>query len=265
MTKEIEDLRKRLYFSIEEKSMVTFNHTLQRILSVSSLKCDAFWKIDKQLKSPLLCAIWNDHEMALKLIDSGCTIDFKYAGGVTPLMFAIRLQPRPQVALKLIEIGCDLNCHSDDGWNALLCAVRRGQSNVALKLIKNGCVLNSQNDKGMNALMLTIRQSQTEVALKLIENGCNLNSKNHKGATALRLAIRHDQFEIIPKLIENGCKISGIIQNHKLVTTNMKITEENALLIHHAIRCTGDIYEDFPKELLPFLIRSDLISKCHYQ
>ena len=43
----------------------------------------------------------------------------------------------------------------------------------------------------------------------------------------------------------------------------MKIAEENALLIHHAIRCGEQIYEDFPKELLPFLIRSDLISICH--
>ena len=87
--------------------------------------------------------------------------------------------------------------------------------------------------------------------------------KTNKGTNTLRLAIRHNQHDIISKLIENGCEISAIVKLHNLVMTNMKIVEKNALLIHHAIRCGEQIYEDFPKELLPFLIRSDLIPICH--
>ena len=64
------------------------------------------------------------------------------------------------------------------------------------------------------------------------------------------------QSEVVLKLIENGCDISGNVDNF-LVQTNMNMLQQNALLIHNAIDSVQNIYEDFTKELIPFLIRSD--------
>jgi len=141
-------------------------------------------------------------------------------------------------------------------------ANRYNQPEVALKLIEHGCKLNSQNYNGWSSLLLATRYNQPEVALKLIENGCELEFQTNAGNNALTFAIFNDQTEVISNLIENGCQISGN-ENNNLVKVNMKIVEKNALLIHDAIGSAEHIYEDFPKELLPFLIRSDLISKFY--
>ena len=152
MTGEIRHLHKTLYLSIKAKSMEIFDHVLDRILCVSSLNSNRAWEIDGKWYSPLVCAIKNHHEMALKLINNGCRIHFKNKNGETPLMVAIQHQPQSQVALKLIDVsieqGWEFNSQNKSGWNALLLATRYGQPEVALKLIENGCELNSQLHNG---------------------------------------------------------------------------------------------------------------------
>ena len=94
MTDEIRHLHKTLYLSIKAKSMEIFDHVLDRILCVSSLNGHPFWEIDGKWYSPLVCAIVNHHEMALKLINNGCRIHFEQGwenkNEETPLMVAIQ-------------------------------------------------------------------------------------------------------------------------------------------------------------------------------
>ena len=77
MADEIGHLRKSLYLSIQENSLVMFNHVLDRILAVSNLSGNPWWQIDEKWRSPLLLAIMKHPEMALKLINNGCRIDVK--------------------------------------------------------------------------------------------------------------------------------------------------------------------------------------------
>jgi len=175
----------------------------------------------------------------------------------------IWLGNQTEVALKLMEYGCELNLQNKEGWSSLMIATRYNQPEVALKLIQNGCELNLHNENGWSSLMIATRYNQPEVALQLMEHGCELDFKNDKGNNALTFAIKFDELEVVEKLIENGCQISGN-ENNDSVKLNMKFLEKNAILIHHVISFAKHIYEDFPKELLPFLIRSDVIPTFYW-
>jgi len=177
-------------------------------------------------------------------------------------MYAITYQAESKVALKLIEKGCELNTQNNAGMSALMFATQYDKPEVALKLIENGCEINFRDSDGWSSLMAAARYNQPEVALKLMEHGCELDFQTDEGSNALYFATEFDQPEVVSKLIENGCQISGN-ENTVLVKVNMKILEKNALLLYDAIFFAEHIYDDFPKELLPFLIRSDIISKFY--
>ena len=104
---------------------------------------------------------------------------------------------------------------------------------------------------------ISLEMSQSDkLALKLIEYGCELDFQNEYGQTALFVATQYGHHEVALKLIENGCDISGHVYNI-LVQTIINMLEEHALLIYNAIDSAQNVYEDFTKELVPFLTRSD--------
>ena len=60
--------------------------------------------------------------------------------------------------------------------------------------------------------------------------------------------------------MEVGCEIcSELLNNHRIIRANMKQIKNQSFSIYVSIRNAAPIYEDFYRELSPFLIRNDLL------
>lgn len=235
--------------------------------------------IDGEINDPLFYAVCTfQYSMAMKLLQNGCPVQdrrdknkitsFILAGGwdqiaVTDqhckgrsvLMVAICRHQR-DLSLKLIEMGCNVNHEDEDNCNVLMYAVQFGMKEVVLALLKKGCRLNQRDSAGYNALMAAQVFGETEIFKILIEWGCELN-KRQNGMTVLDRAINGCEQEIAEIIIEAGCNVPN--QEEPMVKNILTTLKQNAKMTYEALVSEKYIYEDLPKELMPFLFRNDVI------
>jgi len=197
-----------------------------------------------------------------------------------------------KTAAQLMKI-CDY-----DDFDFLKRAILTHETKTALALIENGYAFTNGKE---SALILAIRKKNTEVAKELINKNCNLNFVDSSGNCALVKALGNYpifssliengadidligvnclneafwwiiEIQVVffhnPKTLENvnelyrlGCKNLftkaplGIISAVKLAT-KMRARKVCEVLISE-----NPIYEDFPKELAPFLFREDTLKE----
>ena len=125
-------------------------------LKLIELKCNLDYTDDDFGLTALLYSIqWKKITIALKLIENGCKLNCRDKYGNGPLILSIQYK-QSTIALKLIEFGCEIN-GSENGI-PLLFAIQTDETiNVALKLIEFGCELNCKDEDGWTALMLAIK------------------------------------------------------------------------------------------------------------
>jgi ankyrin repeat protein len=233
------------------------NHEKKKVIDIIAKK--GFDKnFSKNGTSILMSAIFaKEEQITIHLIQSQiCELNHQNKLGKTALMISTEYRQN-EVALKLIENGCDMNVVSNYGMNALMTAIIYRQTSISLNLIENGCKLNLQNEMGNTALMFAIEYNQEKIVSKLIETGCDVNLSDIDGWNPLTIAIDYNLFDITFQLIECGCKISKTSLETSLVKKILKILNKRNQMVKDNI--TGiKIYNQFPKQLLTFLIRHDL-------
>ena len=69
------------------------------------------------------------------------------------------------------------------------------------------------------------------------------------------------KYDTIYKLMENGCDVNGL-ETHKFVDTNLENLQKDSISIFNAIQGAKIPYEDFSRDLLPFLVRNEFLLKC---
>ncbi len=130
-------------------------------------------------------------EVCLTLIKNGADVNLQNNDGYTALMWAVKngnLEIHLEICLVLIEKGADLNVQDKDGRTTLMFAVYYHDLKLCLALIDKGADLNIQNEDDYTTLMLAIEQDLAEVCLALINKGADLNIKDRAGDTALEWA-----------------------------------------------------------------------------
>lgn len=126
----------------------------------------------------------------------------------TPLMIASSYG-HYDMAKALIDNGALVNLRADDGFNALMEAVRTGNIEIAKLLIEHNSDINIKNKDGKNMIMIACEKGNEEMFNILIENNADINEKSSWGASALIYASEKGNINIMQYLIDNGIDVNG--------------------------------------------------------
>lgn len=113
------------------------------------------------------------------------------------------------MAKALIDNGALVNLRADDGFNALMEAVRTGNIEIAKLLIEHNSDINIKNKDGKNMIMIACEKGNEEMFNILIENNADINEKSSWGASALIYASEKGNINIMQYLIDNGIDVNG--------------------------------------------------------
>ncbi|MCZ9980800.1 ankyrin repeat domain-containing protein [Brachyspira hyodysenteriae] len=156
-------------------------------------------------------------EMIELINDGGINAALKYQltiGDVThytnstPLMIASSYG-HYDIAKALIDNGALVNLRADDGFNALMEAVRTDNIGMAKLLIEHGSDINIKNKDGKNMIMIACEKGNEEMFNLLVENNADINEKSSWGASALIYASEKGNINIMKYLIDNGIDVNG--------------------------------------------------------
>ena len=86
-------------------------------------------------------------DIACLLIDSGADIEVTDTGGMTPVMWAVKMANTP-VLKKLVEKGADVNKTDEEGFTALMYTVQTDQIDAAVLLLEHGADVNQKIEAG---------------------------------------------------------------------------------------------------------------------
>ena len=126
----------------------------------------------------------------------------------TPLMIA-SLYGHYDIAKALIDNGALVNLRADDGFNALMEAVRTDNIEIAKLLINNNSDINIKNKDGENMIMIACENGNEKMFNLLVENNADINEKSSWGASALIYASKKGNINIMKYLIDNGIDVNG--------------------------------------------------------
>jgi ankyrin repeat protein len=95
---------------------------IARILIDAGADVDA---ADKRGRSPIFAALEvEDYSLCQLLLGRGCRVDIKAKDGLTPVLLAMRTFPDVTTVFRMLVLGADPNVRADDGWSALMTAVK---------------------------------------------------------------------------------------------------------------------------------------------
>lgn len=134
--------------------------------------------------------------------------DVTHYANSTPLMIASSYG-HYDMAKALIDNGALVNLRADDGFNALMEAVRTGNIEIAKLLIEHNSDINIKNKDGKNMIMIACEKGNEEMFNILIENNADINEKSSWGASALIYASEKGNINIMQYLIDNGIDVNG--------------------------------------------------------
>ena len=134
--------------------------------------------------------------------------DVTHYANSTPLMIASSYG-HYDIAKALIDNGALVNLRADDGFNALMEAVRTGNIEIAKLLIEHNSDINIKNKDGKNMIMIACEKGNEQMFNILIENNADINEKSSWGASALIYASEKGNINIMQYLIDNGIDVNG--------------------------------------------------------
>ena len=144
----------------------------------------------------------------------------------TPLMIASSYG-HYDMAKALIDNGALVNLRADDGFNALMEAVRTGNIEIAKLLIEHNSDINIKNKDGKNMIMIACEKGNEEMFNLLIENNADINAKSSWGASALIYASEKGNINIMKYLIDNGIDVNGKADDNGDTPLLWAVTGEN--------------------------------------
>lgn len=121
-----------------------------------------------------------------------------------------------------------VNAISSSGFNPLMIACYRGQTEAAKALIKLGADVNRTSAEG-TALLAAVYQNNTELAKFLIKKKAKLNAQGPDGNTALMYAVLSQNLELVKVLVKN--KADKTVRNLDNQTAyTLALTQENKFI-----------------------------------
>jgi serine/threonine-protein phosphatase 6 regulatory ankyrin repeat subunit B len=113
-----------------------------------------------------------------------------------------------QIIERLLELGADVNLKSLlDGYNAIMCASRKGYRDIVELLLDRGANIHEKNNKGINALMCASSEGHKDIVELLLDRGANIHEKNNNGINALIYASSKGHKDIVELLLDRGADI----------------------------------------------------------
>lgn len=152
--------------------------------------------------------------------------DVTHYANSTPLMIASSYG-HYDIAKALIDNGALVNLRADDGFNALMEAVRTGNIEIAKLLIEHNSDINIKNKDGKNMIMIACEKGNEEMFNILIENNADINEKSSWGASALIYASEKGNINIMQYLIDNGIDVNGKADDNGDTPLLLAVTGEN--------------------------------------
>lgn len=152
--------------------------------------------------------------------------DVTHYANSTPLMIASSYG-HYDIAKALIDNGALVNLRADDGFNALMEAVRTGNIEIAKLLIEHNSDINIKNKDGKNMIMIACEKGNEEMFNILIENNADINEKSSWGASALIYASEKGNINIMQYLIDNGIDVNGKADDNGDTPLLWAVTGEN--------------------------------------
>jgi ankyrin repeat protein len=147
-----------------------------------------------------------DTSMVKLLLKHGADAALKPENGYTALISAIR-NGHLQTAEFLIRKGADINQPDNDQVTPLMFAVVADSFYLPDMLLYYDAEVNRQDNQGMNALMVASYHDRYEIAVSLLEAGAALNVPDKQGWTPLHYATMAGNTDIMELLIVNGASL----------------------------------------------------------
>jgi putative CocE/NonD family hydrolase len=153
----------------------------------------------------LLAAVQDgDREAVRSLVEAGVDVDGRDERGLTPLMWAVKLDDRDDMVRVLSELGADVDLASDDGNAALAMAAGAGNLAGVASLLAAGADADHPNERGTTALIYAAHRGHTEVVDVLIANGADPAIRNAGGNSALLVAAAAGRLGPVEVLLSHG-------------------------------------------------------------
>ncbi len=146
-----------------------------------------------------------DIKAVRKAIAEGADVNLKEREGMTPLMFAVRLDS-PKIAKLLLDNKADVNAKNQIGNTALMLAAENGNTEMAELLIKYGAAVDERNMFKATPLMWS--RGGKKLAELLIKNGADVNAKDWIHETVLMWNARRNK-DVVALLIKEGADVNA--------------------------------------------------------
>ena len=129
---------------------------------------------------------------------------FPIQGGPDPdsLLLAWSAAGRDEAVRKLLDENeeVDIGVRDDDGWTALMHAVRGGHEKTVEVLLEHNANVHSENNNGGTALHLAAEYDRSEIAAALIRAGADYEARDALGRTPFYRAFDNKNAAVIDVL-----------------------------------------------------------------
>lgn len=158
--------------------------------------------------TPLHYAAAEGHLAAVKLLLShGANPNAKTRCGCTPAILAMENGHAGTVEL-LAQSGADLTLAAKDGWDVLLAAIDRPESDHAFvfTLLQRGVPVDGHPGEHNSPLMAAITAHSLPLVSRLLDLGADVNKQTHDGFTALMYAVLYRRWDTCELLLQRGAE-----------------------------------------------------------
>lgn len=194
-------------------------------------------KKDNQGKTALMIAAKSGNDWQIKLlIDSNADVNIQDNDGWTALMYAVRYQESTSIVKSLIAADADVRINNNYDSNALIYAACYNNNPEILKLILDNYTISEKDVLKAFAMLLSSKQSSEYIELAkmnvFLERSIPLNSL-YNGKTPLMYAAQYAHYSSVIKLLLDNSALTGLRSSEG--KTAFEYAVENKNLIHDDI------------------------------
>ena len=146
--------------------------------------------------------MWNKTLLLLSFLTIGLS------GFSQDIFDAARTGNLEQIKMLSAKNRDTVNAVNERGFNPLMIACYRGQTEAAMLLVKKGADVNAKSAEG-SALQAACYQNNTELTAFLIKKKANIEVKGPDGNNALMYAVMNQNVEIVKLLVKKGADLQA--------------------------------------------------------